>query len=78
MENNTYKPVSVGDWMLTYLLLCIPLVNIILIFVWAFGCNTPISKSNWAKALLIWTLIGIVFYALLFLVVGLGAIAAGM
>ncbi len=50
MEN---RPVSVGDWMLTYLLMCIPLVNIIMLLVWAFGGGAPESKSNWAKASLI-------------------------
>jgi len=78
MENSNYRPVTLGDWILTYLLISIPLVNIILLFVWAFGANTPISKANWAKALLIWMLIGIVLYILFFFVLGMGAVAAGM
>ena len=73
MENTTYKPVTVGNWMLTILLMCIPIVNLILLFVWAFGSNTPESKANWAKASLIWMLIIIVFYVLLFLIIGMGA-----
>lgn len=75
MDNSTYTPVSVGNWMLTYLLMCIPIVNLILLFVWAFGSNTPVSKANWAKASLIWMLIAIAFYVLLFTVVGIGAVA---
>ncbi|MBQ7464119.1 MAG: hypothetical protein IJS86_04585 [Lachnospiraceae bacterium] len=67
MENET--PVSVGDWILTIFLTCIPLVGIIMLFVWAFGGGNAKSKSNWAKAQLIWMLIGlvlsIVFYAIL-------------
>lgn len=77
MEETTYKPVTVGNWLLTSLLMCIPFVNIILLFVWAFGNNTPISKANWAKAALIWALISIVLYVLLFVVIGLGAAVAG-
>lgn len=77
MDNN-YRPVSVGDWILTYLLLSIPLVNIVLIFVWAFGQNTPVSKANWAKALLIWALIGFVLYAAFLLLFGMGAAVAGL
>ena len=53
-------PVSLGDWMITYLLTAIPCVNIIMLLVWAFGNGAPKSKSNWAKAVLIWALIGIV------------------
>ncbi len=75
MGNGTYKPVTIGEWMITYLLLSIPVVNIILIFVWAFGNNTPVSKANWAKALLIWFLISIVIYVLLFFVIGIGTAA---
>ena len=77
MEETTYKPVTVGDWLLTTFLMCIPLINIILLFVWAFGSNTPISKANWAKAALIWAVISVVLYILLFLVIGIGAAAVG-
>ena len=65
--------VSVGEWMVTMLLMCIPVVNIIMLFVWAFGGDAPVSKSNWAKAGLIWTLISIGFYVVLFVIL----IAAG-
>ena len=35
---------SVGEWMLTLLILALPLVNIIMLFVWAFGGGTnPIA-----------------------------------
>jgi fatty acid desaturase len=52
--------VSIGDWIITYILMAIPLVNIIMLFVWAFGSNTPESKANWAKASLIIYLITII------------------
>lgn len=62
--------VTVGEWFITMLLMIIPLVNIIILFVWAFGSNIKMSKSNWAKAQLIWmaivfvisTLFGILLY----------------
>lgn len=52
--------VTVGDWLLTMLIMIIPLVNLIMLFVWAFGSGTNESKANWAKASLLWMLIGIV------------------
>ncbi|NLB81463.1 MAG: hypothetical protein GX800_07635, partial [Clostridiaceae bacterium] len=61
--------------LLTTLLMCIPLINLVLLFVWAFGSNTEISKSNWAKAALIWMFIGIVLSVLLAGVIG-GLLAA--
>lgn len=57
--------VSTGDWMLTIFLLMIPIVGIILLFVWAFGGGTKRSKANFAKASLIWLAIIICFYLIL-------------
>jgi hypothetical protein len=66
------QPISVGEWMLTIFLTAIPIVNIIMLFVWAFGSTTNLSKANWAKATLIWIAIMIVFYILIFAIVGVG------
>ena len=51
---------SVGEWMLTLLILALPLVNIIMLFVWAFGGGTNPTKANYCKASLIWIAIVIV------------------
>ena len=56
--NDRSTDVTVGDWIVTMLLMCIPIANLVLLLVWAFGDSAPISKSNWAKAALIWMLIG--------------------
>jgi hypothetical protein len=77
MSDSNYKPVTVGDWMITALLLGIPIVNIVLIFVWAFGGNTPVSKANFAKATLIWCLISMVISFVLIFVFGFGAALLG-
>lgn len=53
------EPITFGDWMLTRLILCIPVVNLIMMFVWAFG-NGKKSKSNIFKAELVWLLISFV------------------
>ena len=71
--SHEYRPVSVGNWVMTMLLMCIPFINIILLFVWAFGSNTEISKANWAKATLVWFLLGLIIWLFLFFVFGLGA-----
>lgn len=54
--------VTIGEWLITLLLAAIPVVNIVMLLVWAFGSNTKTSKANWAKATLIFVLIAIVFY----------------
>ena len=68
-------PVSFGEWMITLLIMMIPCVNIVMMFVWAFG-NIKKSKSNYFKASLVWALISIVIM-ILFMVIG-GATFAGI
>lgn len=66
------KPaVSIGEWIVTFIILIIPLVNIIMLFVWGFGGSTNPSKANYCKAMLIMAVIGIVLSVLLSLVFGL-------
>lgn len=55
-------PITLGEWMLTMLVMIIPFVNIIMLFVWAFGDSSNPSKANWAKAQLLWFAIIIGLY----------------
>ena len=59
-KQNLEEPMSVGEWILVMLITAIPCVNIIMLFVWAFGNGTKKSKTNWARATLILALIGAV------------------
>lgn len=58
--------VSVSEWLLTSLIMLIPIVNFVMMFVWAFGGGTKKSKANFFKATLILTAISIVFGVLAF------------
>lgn len=62
---NENKAMSVGDWIITFIVTAIPVVGFILLFVWAFGSDTNLSKKNWAKAFLIFYVILIVLWLLL-------------
>ncbi|HEX5961331.1 MAG TPA: hypothetical protein VFY97_08830 [Rhodanobacteraceae bacterium] len=63
------SPVSLGDWVLTLIILCIPLVNLVMLFVWGFSAGTHPSKQNFCRAYLI--LLAIVFVlAILFGIMG--------
>ena len=53
------QTVSMGEWFVTGLLMCIPVVNIVMIFVWAFSSNTKPSKANFFRLYLILAVIGI-------------------
>ncbi len=83
MNNTTYVQLppteevsSIGDWLLTFLIMCIPCVGLVMLFVWAFGGGTKKSKSNWAKAQLIWALICLVVGIICYAVIGAAVIEA--
>ena len=61
---------SVGSWMLTMLLVGIPVFGFIYLLMLAFGSGHSASKRNWAKASLIWMVIGVVLGILLSAVLG--------
>lgn len=44
---------TTGEWIITLLLLSVPLLNLILLFVWAFSKDTHPAKRNYSRATLI-------------------------
>ena len=56
-QNRNYdgleEPVSIGEWIITLLVMMIPCVNFIMMLIWAFSSSTKKSKSNLCKAYLI-------------------------
>jgi hypothetical protein len=67
--------VSVKEWLITNLILMIPLVNIVMMLVWAFSSNTNPNKANYFKAALILFAIVMVIYLVLAVVL-FGSVAA--
>ena len=67
------EPVTIGEWIITMIVTAIPIVGIIMLFVWAFGRNTKVSRANYCKAALIMTAIVIALYILI-IVIAVGAI----
>jgi uncharacterized membrane protein len=65
-QGPTYQPMSIGDWLITFLITMIPLVGFIMFFVWAFGDGTHPSKKTWAQAYLIMIVIAIVLMIIFF------------
>ena len=66
---------TIGDWIVTFIILAIPLVGIVMQFVWAFSSETQPSKKTFCQAGLIVAGVMLVL-GFLFLVVfgGLAAI----
>lgn len=63
-SNELTNNLSVGDWLVNFLITIIPLVGFIFIIIWANDDKNKIRK-NWAVASIIWT--GIIFILSIFL-----------
>ncbi|MGR8979760.1 MAG: hypothetical protein ACU84H_06675 [Gammaproteobacteria bacterium] len=50
------QPMSTGDWFLTLLILALPVVNILMIIVWAMGVGN-INRVNYCRAILLFVAI---------------------
>ena len=72
--NSDTRPMTVGDWMLTLLVLAIPVVNLVMYLVWAFSDTGNVNRQNFCKASIYWFLIILGIY----LVFMLFALIAGV
>lgn len=63
-------PISTSSYVGILFLLMIPLLNLLLLLIWACGGCRKVNKRNLSRALLIWMLIGCVLSGILFLVGG--------
>lgn len=70
-------PMSVGSWIGVFFLSLIPIANIILLFVWAFGGTSKVSLKTYARAQLILSLIAVLIVAIIaIIIVAVGASAS--
>ena len=70
MEENN-KIITTSEWIITKLIMFIPIVNIVMLIIWAFNLKTNINKSNWAKANLIIMVFRVMFYFIIVFVTAL-------
>lgn len=56
-DNRDAQIMTVGDWMVTLLILSLPLVNSIMILVWAFSSGGNPNRRNYCLATLLWFVI---------------------
>ncbi|HHV99811.1 MAG TPA: zinc ribbon domain-containing protein [Clostridiaceae bacterium] len=56
------EPLRVGQYIGMFLLMCVPILNIILLFVWGFGSSANLNKKNFARAALILCAIMLIFW----------------
>ena len=70
MEENN-KIITTSEWIITKMIMFIPIVNIVMLIIWAFNQKTNINKANWAKANLIIMFFRFVLYVIIVFVTAL-------
>ena len=68
VQDKKTAPLSVGEILVTIILMSIPVVNIVMLIVWLTNKDTNLNKRNFAIAMLILECIGIALYVILFII----------
>ncbi len=55
------KPVAFSDWLVTLVITLVPVLNLVMLILWATEQNTNPSKANWAKASLVVIALQVIF-----------------
>ncbi|AFC31260.1 hypothetical protein PM3016_4499 [Paenibacillus mucilaginosus 3016] len=58
------RPMTVKDWVITQLILALPVINLVMLFVWAFGKTSNVNRRNYCRASLWMFLFVMVLYLL--------------
>jgi hypothetical protein len=61
--NKLTKPIKTSSFFLFEILKAIPIVNLVVFLVWAFSSDVNLNKKSYARAQLIWMLVGLVISA---------------
>jgi NADH:ubiquinone oxidoreductase subunit 3 (subunit A) len=64
------RPLSMGQYIVMFIIQIIPIVNLIMLFIWAFSNNTNLNKKNYSRAMLIVLLVVVILYLIIFLILG--------
>ena len=57
--------IGIGEWIVTVIVLNLPLIGLIMACVWGFSSTTNPTKANFCKSMLIFMLIVVVLYFVL-------------
>lgn len=52
-------PLTTGQYMLMDLLMVVPVVNVVMLMIWAFGDSANLNRKAWSRSRLIWIGIGL-------------------
>lgn len=69
------KPLSVGDWIITMILLAIPFVGLIFLLYWALSSSSNVNRKNFCIAYIV---IALIMFAIVAALLFLGVLAGVM
>lgn len=75
--NEDTRVMTVGNWMITLLVLALPLINIIMYLVWALDNSGNANRRNFCRASLIWFAIMIGISIVIFGIMAVFGLAFG-
>ena len=58
INSENSRPLTVGEWFVTILVLALPLINLVMYLYWAFAEGVNENKRNFCRASLLWFVIG--------------------
>ncbi len=64
------RPMSVGAWFVTMLVLALPLINLVMYLYWAFADGVNLNKRNFCRASLLWFAISVGIFLVFALMLG--------
>jgi len=70
--NDQNKPLTVGDWLITLIVLSIPLIGLIFLVYWALSSSSNINRKNFCIAYIV---IALIITALVIALIFMGALA---
>ncbi len=62
--------ITMGQYLIMFLIMCIPIAGIVMLFIWGFGSETGPNKKNFARAYLVMMAIAIGVGILISIVMG--------
>lgn len=63
--DNNYYPLSMGNWITTFMISDIPIVGFVCLLIWSFSKNTPLNKKDYCRSRIVYKLIFVVIYIVL-------------
>jgi hypothetical protein len=57
-KETSEKPLTTGEWFITLFVLAIPVIGLVMHFVWAFGGGGNAGRRNFCRAVLLWIAVG--------------------